>query len=298
MWRILVGAVWASPSELEETFARVREGELQGRWEEVSAACGELVATWPDTTRAETCERRLAWLDRRRDADGGLAGFLVLEGARRAPEPDVASVEQVRAASATSSVLAAEAGAWLAERALREGEPERALALADPRDTVPDEERALALHLEQLRAEALARSGREAEARAEDPEIASAVLRDRRRRQAAVASGVVAAAFALTSAPFLPAWREIAHPRGVWPIALGFAGAAAIGVAWEGGSADAAPWALAGALGVHALALPALHRLRDAPWRRRTVRALAALATLGLAYLAGWWTETLGWVGL
>ncbi|MCB9686145.1 MAG: hypothetical protein H6735_13980 [Alphaproteobacteria bacterium] len=299
MWTVLALTALAEPSDPDEAYARVREAELQGRWEEVATACDELRTRWPDAARAEPCQERLDWLSRRRDTDGGLAGWGALEAVRRTPgDGDVDRVEAVRAAHGTSPVTRAEASAWLAYRALEDGDAERALDLVDGADPLPDEEIALRLRLEQVRAEALAVLGRDEEALATAPEIAAAVRLERRRWRWAMASGVVAGLFLAVTAPYVGAWRDLAQPRGLWPLVLGFVGAAVIGAAWEAGSADAVPWALAGAVAVHALALPALHRLRSAPWRQRTVRALAALATVALAYLAGWWTGTLGWVGL
>ncbi|MCA9493244.1 MAG: hypothetical protein KC621_25105, partial [Myxococcales bacterium] len=146
MWRILALAALAAPASPEETFARVREAELQGRWEEVAAVCAELLVTWPEAAPAEPCRRRTAWLDRRRDADGGLAGFLALESVRRAGvAPASVRLDEVRTAPGISVVTAAEIAAWEAAQALEEGDGSHVLALLEATGTLPDEEQAVAL---------------------------------------------------------------------------------------------------------------------------------------------------------
>lgn len=300
MWRILVATALATdPDGPEAAFTRARDAELHGRWDEVATTCAELRAAWPEDRRAADCARRQDWLDRRRDADGTLRGFLVLEQARRSELPDPGpAVESVRTAAASSVVTEADASAWLARRALDGRDAPGALALLDGIGPLPPEEAALAGAVDELRAEALAGVGREDEALDRDAEVAARVILDRRRRALARAAAAAVALFGCAVAPFLGGWRDAGPPRGLVPIALGFAGAGGLATAWEAGSAAAVPWALAGALAVHALALPALLALRRAPWPRRVVRGLAALATVALAYLAAWWTETLPWVGL
>jgi hypothetical protein len=116
-------------------------------------------------------------------------------------------------------------------------------------------------------------------------------------RGAAWASLVV---FGLVAGP--PAVRNARRRRRPRPLgaalAAGFAlGAGAIGEFWDPGAGAAAGWMAAGFAGVHVVAVFALVDPRP-PALRPVLRALAAAATLGAAYLALERGGTLSWVGL
>lgn len=293
----------------QELYRAARSAESARNYPEAVSACEEAVAISPTGPRAATCRARLAWLEARRDADGTWASLAELQAVREAyrslaPGEGARRVRALRDRPGVAELVWVDAGLWLGRDALDRGDPAEALAITEP---------IVARHHGELRRSAvgvhtlaLAAAGRLDEALVAEQEIRVAPpgvrdtpieqqVRARTERRWATASAVAVGAFAVVAAPL--AWigrHRDGRPWGLVPIGVAVGGAWAIGEGWTEGAAAAAPYLLLGFSAIYLIAGPAL-QATDARWRP-VVRALAALATLGVAVLAFYATNTLDWV--
>lgn len=308
---------WAGDAEHDAAFRAAREAEATGHYEEAIAACTRALAEAPSGARAPSCTRRNAFLSRRRDTDGGFAGWTALEEVRRGfrtlePEVARARVAQIAESPVTSDVLRAEVAVWLAREALGRGEPERALGFTESVRELPlSDDPPVAAQVGELHAVALAELGRDAEAAVAearvrvqvDPSAArltpvETIWRDRRQTRLAVGSGVALVGFAALS--LVPAWRSVRAarlaPHGLVPLAL--AAGVLGGLVWlrEPSVGSVVLWMFLAFSGLHLLSAAALRSVRTRPGVA-SVRLGAALATFAAGYLVLWYTGTLMWVG-
>ncbi|MEZ4241737.1 MAG: hypothetical protein R3F59_37435 [Myxococcota bacterium] len=313
----LWAAAWAS--DVDAVFAEARRAEADQRYAEAVALCHEVVDAAPDGGRAPTCARRIAFLERRRDADGAFAGWTTLERVRatwRGAAERAALLAQVAAVAddpGVAAVVRAEAAGWLAQQALDAGDAARAVAVTDgivARGGLGDDP-AVERQVRTVRALALATLGRDAEAVATEapirvpvddaahrPTPVEQLVAERRRRWAAWAAGAVLAGFGVAAAAAVARAPRVRTP---WPaglavVLLGVGGAGALAAGWDAAAGAPVPWLAAGLGGVHVVALLALIRLEGRA--RAAMRVGAALATLAAGWLALWWTGSTAWVGL
>lgn len=296
----------------DAAWGRALQAEREGQPEALAASCRALLVADPEHRRARTCLAQLRALDARRDADGSLASWSRLEGARRAPR-DAARVD-VQALwddPATPSIVRAEAALWLAHDALEREDPATALRLTQAMIFDPLGEPQLGRRAVDLRAAALASVGRVDEARAVqaslDPDStgtsrADRIARERRRGRWAQLGGLSFLAGIALLAPGLLGWLRAPRPR-LWsliPVLVACLGAWLLAEAWQPGAGAAVPPFTAGAVALHLLTLGVGAALsgRSGSWPIRAGAGLvAATSTLGLAYVCLWWTRTLDWVG-
>ena len=116
VWSVLVpfSLALAAP-EPETALDRARAAERLGQPEAEHAACREAV----DQTVSgwQRCEERLAWLELRRDADGGFGGLHHLETLRRGEPATDEDLAQFEHQAGLSPVVRGELRLWWAERA-------------------------------------------------------------------------------------------------------------------------------------------------------------------------------------
>lgn len=116
----LVGlALAADPAALE---AAARAANRQGDPATEREACAALIAAAAGAPGGQRCERRLAELAARQDADGGLQGLSTLMAARRGEAAETAVAALLSGSS--PPLLQAEAALWLADAARARGDRE------------------------------------------------------------------------------------------------------------------------------------------------------------------------------
>jgi hypothetical protein len=260
--------------------ARAREAERLGDYDAAYLAWGE--------AGTPAGERRQAWLDARRDE--GWASLRLIDGAQGSPR-DVARPIWLRVAlSSAPAALRADAALWLADDALRAGDPAAALRWVEG---LPDDE-ALSARKADARARALAASGRIDEARAVEAGWAeappppggwseSAATRRNRRWLRAASWASLCTFFALALGPLRLAAGRGLRPRwaGLAAVAVTGGAAAALAEGWERGLGRGPLWATGALLLVHAFAGPALLARPGG-----ALRGAAFAASWGAAFLA------------
>lgn len=296
--------------------AQATAAERAGDAATAVAACTAALELLPDGPRALHCADRLAWLEARRDADGGFAGWGALDRVRKGyGEVDDGTrreaVLALLAGEGLSEATRAEAALWLAADALdRLEDPE--LALASTREVHArrdDLEDALRTRAVLLHAGALARLGRldealevEREVRvvAAAPRLTPVEVEARRQRReglAALAWGVVAA-FALVATPLAAlGLRRPRAPVGLVPLLL-LCGLTWLLVDLRDETAGAGLPAMTGGFVLLHVVAALARGAAEARWLRALLAALAASATVAVGWLALYATNTLGWVGL
>jgi len=286
------------------TLADARAAERAGAWNEAAATYEVLAAEG-----SGPAVRRLAWLAARRDADGDWDGLEALDGSRRGL--GVAGAEGLLGDQGTAPLVRSEAALWLAGQALDAGDAAGAVVLSDPvwasRDTLP---RPVLGKAVRLRADALGALGRYDEARAVEqvlaidtpaqrPSRTDRIERAARHQAIGVASGLVAAFVVLGLLPGAwRGWRQVPRPRpwGLVPLVLLLVGTAVIVELRDHGTGR---WGLPLTLGAAGLHLLSAGAARGRGRLGRTVvGALAGLATLAVAWICLWKTDTLSAVGL
>jgi hypothetical protein len=324
-WMLLGALAWAAPPATPadahlDLFREARDAETELRFDDAVQACAEALEVLPDGPRAPTCERRLSFLEARRDADGSFASWTLLQDVRgRARTEDRSllrdELRRVYGREAVSEVVRAELEVWLARDALdRLDDPTQALPYTRSMYAEVDrlDEPRLRQQAVQLHATTLARLGRVDEAHAVEQDIripstaprptpVQQVVRNRWQAAAAVGCALVVGVFVLVGLPL--SWRGwSARPRplptGVIAIGVGTGGAGLLAAGWATGAGSAVPWMLAAFLAIHLVSAGALHAWRRWPPGRAGLRVLAAAATLATGYLALYGTGTLSWVGL
>lgn len=294
---------------VEAQHRAARAADAREDWSAAHAAWSALLAQDPVGARSEAARTRLAWLAFRRGADGGFAAADALSRARAAR--DVGAMRPLVSDSAAPAAVRAEAALWLAvER------PAEALTYTAPawtlRDALPSDVRG---RLGRAHARALAEAGRPEDASEVEQAVRAAVLgvaasaatdegevvrveRERARVRLRWASLAVIGAFGVAGGRV--AWTERARiaqlrPYGLIPMWLLVAGGLAVAGAWDPSVLRLAPGLLAGWTVVQVVASASA----SAPARLRVlVGALAALASLGVAFLVLQSHEALLWVGL
>jgi hypothetical protein len=293
----------------QDAAARAAEAERGADPAAAVAACDEALAVLPDGPRAGWCVERRAFLDARRDPDGGFRGWRALEEARRSGADrgaQRAAIEALVAGEGVAEATRREAWGWLADDALRrQNDPEEALRWSAPLIALPD------LPLDERRryrivhARALAALGRWDEARAVEAEVlvlptgrrpspVDQAARDVRRRGLAEGAAGVLGALVLTAAARAGVRRPVGGARGWGPLAVGLLGAGGILVAWDASNVGLFATVAAGLAITHALAYAA----GSGPGAPVWVRVLAALAAPAVVVASLAWhqrLEEIGW---
>ncbi|TVQ94957.1 MAG: hypothetical protein EA397_00445 [Deltaproteobacteria bacterium] len=304
----------AKGDSADARWAEALRAEREGQLSALAQACEALIDAAPSHRRASSCAKHLAALDRRRDGAGGLERAQILEDSRRMPikraKPRVLDLWE---AADTPQVVRAEAGIWLASRALDTRDArEEALTYTTPLFEqlpldLPLDDRILALHRT-----ALVAAGRTKEADGLRPPSPfgppSTTRADRlqialRRERWAVACGGIAGIGALLLLPGVAGWRRAPRPTllGLLPIGIAFTGGYLVAEGWEHGAGEALIGLGVGVAALHLLTLglgKLLVRTRHARWLRPVVAVVSGLTTAALAYLALWWVDALDWIGL
>lgn len=239
VWWLLSG-VWAADPDAAALYAAALACERAADPACVIDACEALLQGAPEDERAPRCERRLTWYRSLRDDDGGWAGWVSLEVARRLatdqPEAAAAIAQEVAARPGLGRGAAAEVAAWRANDALdRLGDPARAVTLTDVpwagRDGLAEDTRRV---LGVARTRALLQAGREEEAAEVRAQLASASVPPTWRRLLrpfAGASVAMAVAMLWGSVRGRPVDRSAAGGRPL--VIMGFGVAAALVWWWS-----------------------------------------------------------------
>jgi hypothetical protein len=271
------------------------EAEARGDHEGVLRACGAAIALLPEGPRAPRCRGRVARLEARRDADGGFTSLRGLEAALATRDPTAAraSVLAVLGREQVPPAVHAEATAWLAADDLRRGDPGACLdhteLLYASRADLDELVRAEVIT---LRAQALARLGREQDARSTLEELRVAapaprptVVDEELATQAAArwrwGAWAALGAFAAAALVRAPRVRPAGPPWGLVPLALTAAGAWAVAELFADGDGRPVLPLLGALTAVHLLAW------RAAAGAGRGGAALSALA-FGASLAAAW----------
>lgn len=244
------------------------------------------------------CARRLGWIEARRGDDGGFAQWTLLEAARRGAAVDVeALLDQ------GPSAVRVEAAVWLAQRALGDGDPERAVALTEPWIATPTERPQL---VRETRLRALVAAGRLAEAETLEGARGAALApqshtrrarRVERRRLLRTGAWVWLGLWALVVwRPAARGWRARPPPWGLLPLAALILGGGALAHLWQAGLGTWAWPLLAGCGLIHLGALGA--DLGASAAARPWLGAGAAGATVACGFLVLEQHRMLAWVGL
>jgi hypothetical protein len=286
------------------SLVEAREAESRLDFPTARAAWREALTHGDARARAQARER-LDWLEARRDLDGGLLCLTLLEQARQGGPSDL--LERSIASGACGTVTAAEGRQWRAGRALADGRAEEALQWTLPawqgRHLLPPDVAGL---LGRRHAEALARLGREEEARRVEAETrttgddgrSSPVDRLARERTltrwTGLAWGVVVAfgSVALPLAAGTLRRHGAGRPWGLIPLTLGVGGAWAFAELWEPGLGRWGGPLLLASVSIH---LTGAWAAGPAPrgWRR-ILPAGTALATIASAWIVLDGTQSFG----
>ena len=314
----LCSLAFAAPRDLhQERFEAARAAETDGRFDDAVADCRQAVAAAPTGPRTPNCQRRIAFLEARRDLDGTFRTWSALESVRRRWRTDDQGVLAAEVDALRPSALAvrAEVAIWIARDALsRRDDPAAALAATDlvyADSAAFVAENALWRQVVELRAVSLARLGqvdaaREVEAAvkfeapgAERPTAVDQVVLARRREVLAWFSWASVLLFGSAGLPLaVRGLRLRPVPRGLVPVGVAGIGTWLVATGWDSSAAVGVPRMIAGLAGVHIVSLGALLALRERPRVQWAMRLAAALASVAVGYLALWSTGTLPWVGL
>lgn len=288
--------------------------EAQGLYAQAYAQCEDAVAVWPTGPRAQTCDKRLLWMNQRRDKNGGFATLQALQAVRESRDQLAAheAVERVTtllSSEGHSPTMRAEVQLWLAHQGLAAGlTPESVLVWTtgawERREELPQTTR---MDVTLTHAKALALAGRLDEASSVENEArvarnttrntpVEAVAQIQRRARWAQASLLGLALFVLTAAP--SAYRVGAHKlRGALPglglIWLSVGSAWALASAWEPRAGVSLPAFGLMASVIHVLARAALRPSTRTKW---PIRLGAGLATLCAGYLSLYHFNSIDWV--
>jgi hypothetical protein len=286
------------------TLADARAAERAGAWNDAAAAYEVLAEDG-----SGPAVRRLAWLAVRRDADGDWDALETLDRSRRGL--GVEGAEGLLVQVGAAPLVRSEAALWLAGQALDAGDAAGAVALSDDvwaaRDSLP---RPVLGQAVRLRADALGALGRYDEAQAVEevlaidtsaqrPSRTDRIERAARHQAIGVASGLVATLVVLGLLPGAwRGWRLLPRPRpwGLVPLVLLLLGTAVIVELRDDGTGR---WGLPltlGAVGLHLLSAGAARG--QGRLARTVVGVAAAVATLAVAWICLWKTDTLSAVGL
>ncbi len=286
------------------TLAEARAAERTGAWNEAAAHYQTLA-----DEGSGPALRRLEWLEARQDSDGDWDSLEALDGSRRGQGPEGARTVLIR--ETASMLVRHEASLWLAGQALDADEAAEAVAWTDAawaaRATLP---RPVLGQTVRLRADALAALGRYDEARgveellavattAQRPSRTDRIERAARHQAVAAVSGLLTLLVILGLMPGAwRGWRDTPRPRpwGLVPLVLLLAGTALIVELRSDGAGRWGPTLTLGAAGIHLLSVGAARG--RGPLGRTLVGAAAAAATLGVAWICLWRTDTLSAVGL
>jgi len=215
-------------------------------------------------------------------------------------------------AATTPTLVRAEAGIWLALRALDRDDVAEGLAVTEALVALQISEPTLAGRATELRAAALVAAGREAEATALEPPPspdvpsltrAQRIARDLRRGRLARAAAWATGIGGIALLPGIAGWvgRDRPRPWGLIPLLIAAVGGWLVAEAWEVGAGDAILPFTAGAAVLHLLALGvgrAAPQGTAGPFVRSAAALAALTATLGWGVLCLGWTRSLDWVGL
>lgn len=284
----------AFAGDSEALFAAAVDHEQNTNYAAAYRSCEQLIEVDPKGFRAPSCRRRLAHWGARADDNGTFEGLQHLQyvrnnRTRRGADQSRADLAELAQSGGLSPTLEIEIAIWLADDALRHGDPGRAAELSKRALAagVGVEERLL-IHLRGLRDRALG--------------ITAAAIRDRWRARVTLGAGIVYSGLLALGIPLaVVGWRrERPVPWGVVPIAIGTVGAGWIANYWAPGAGTAA-W-VAGVLfvGVHLIAVGNHAWLRSSPDRSRlklSVRVGAAFATLAGLWLAVDAADAYSWMG-
>ena len=251
----LLGVTWASQDVAaaawrahQDAAALAAEAERRADPEAALAACAEAVAVLPDGPRAVWCAERAAFLEARRDPDGGLRGWQGLEAIRRSREDRQTQRQQLLAwvaGEGNGEVARREAFGWLADDALtRLRDPVEAARWSGPLATLsdlPDDERR---RYRVLHARVLTALGRWDEAADVEADVLVAPMglrlspveiasRDAFRLLAARGAHLLLAVFAALALVRGVRARPVGLGPGGWSLLVGWWGATTIAVAWE-----------------------------------------------------------------
>lgn len=284
--------------------------------------CADVIAKTPQSVSAERCQRKTAALSRRRDRDGTFSNWSQLEAVRAAfqtmdGEQRHRRVTAIWRSETASDAVRIEAALWLARNRLDSNDPGAALSYTEPLLAISiAEEPALMERLRQQHAVVLAALGRSEEALAlqanvsvptapgaERPTPVDLVLIERRYRALSQVAGALLVSFVLPALLFV-LWRARTGalslagfvPLGLWPLGIAVVGAYGIAESWERSAGRALPIMGLGFAVLHLLSAAALRAAEGSPLSLLLVRAGAAAATLSVAWLALWSTDTIDWV--
>ena len=287
--------------------AESRVAQRRARPADEYQACRSAVERLPSGPGAPACRRRLAYLEARRDADGSLTTWTRFVSARRGFHQDPESVRDRIEALPREGVVGAELALWLARDALGQGQPARALSFTEPWAQRPLPS-ILRQDLLGAHALALAGVGRDDEALAVQRQVqvvadgvrltpVEEALLHRRRQHLAMGAWAVVLGFIGVSVPSLARRRSLPG----LPVGLGLLAGIAIATwllaeGWAEGAGLAIPYWLGGVGLVHLVASWSLPQASGV--MLHALRGAAALASLGVFYLALHATQSLAWVGL
>jgi hypothetical protein len=295
--------------EHQDAAAEAAEAERRSDPESALRACDAALAVLPGGPRAGWCRERRAFLEARRDPDGGFDGWRGLELARRGREDREAqrsAILTLVGGEGVGEAVRREAFGWLADDAwTRLRDPVEASRWSAPlvtlADLPPDELRRYRV----LHARVLAALGRWEEAAAMEAEVlvlptgrrlspVQTAERDARRVTATWIAGGGVVLFAGIALARSARRRPGPWGPGALPLAVGWAGAAATAVAWEAANDGLFASVGAGLAATYALAWLGGAGRGGAMW----FRALAALSAPAVVVLALAWHgrfEEIGW---
>ena len=315
LWLCLSYAL-ASDAQVLHTslYEASQRAEEEGRYTQAYAHCEDAIAVWPTGPRAPTCDKRLLWMDQRRDADGRFATLEALQSVREndgrlTPKQAFKRVSALRASEGQSATMEAEIDLWLARTGLAQGlAPETVLTWTtgawERRDELPTTTR---LDITLTHAKTLALAGRfnDAAAVEEEARVArnatrntpvEAVAQAQRRATWAKMSGIALGLFLLGAAP--SAYREgTQHLRSSLPglvlIWISVGASWVLATAWEPRAGSSLPLFGAIASFIHVLSRSALRARTATRW---PIRLAAGVATVCAGYLSLYQFNNLDWV--
>ena len=324
MWALFFQLCAAAPPDSDgrpehlRLFEVSRSAESTGDYELAYRACSAALMADPQGPRVPYCGRRLAWMDARRSGGGTLEALELFQSIRTGyaalgrdtARQQVLALEQREQLSPT---LTSDVRLWLARDLLNHDvDPAAAAGHLEPlwqqRETLPRES---AREVGLVLSKALAAAGDfdrskqvESSLRKSDTlnsgSIAERYQTLQRRRVLGIVSAGSIALYSVLSAPaFFRGWPQLwgARPVGLVVVFVACAGAAILSHQWEPGSGASVIWIALGSCLIHVWTLAVLQPSRSNQghgW----VRLGAFFSTLGLGYLALYWTDTLMWVGL
>ncbi|MFM2162847.1 MAG: hypothetical protein RLZZ383_2359 [Pseudomonadota bacterium] len=293
----------------QDAAARAAEAERRAEPEAALVACAEAIDLLPQGPRSMWCSERIAFLEARRDPDGGFRGWTALERTRRSfadRATQRAEILSLVAGEGVGERARREAFLWLADDALlRLADPDEAARWSGPLASTPDLPEEERRRYRVLHARVLAARGQWEEAAAVEADVLVApggrrlspvetAARDAWRALATRGAAAWTFGFAVVSVLRGFRGRPAALGPGGWPLVVGWASAAATALSWEA-SNDALFVSVGGGLAaVHALAwLGGSGRGGPGWYRFGAVIAAPAVVVIALAWHQRF--EEIGW---